>query len=160
MNFKLIKPLLKFKISGSSDVWLLNKLWTKSSFWNLYMTKTHEKCPKNRNFSEIFFLQFFGIKMFFWSKFLSPMCLNSWDFLKKPKKRRKSRKMAVKSVNIQILKNGFHYIWTWSNLCLNSKFQAALMFDGWGNREQTHNFGNCIWQKHTKNGLKIGIKKK
>jgi len=38
--------------------------------------------------------------------------------------------MALKSVNIQILKNGLHYISSWSNVCLNSKFQAALMFHG------------------------------
>ena len=29
------------------------------------MTKTHEKCPKNQNFSELFFVQFFNIKIVF-----------------------------------------------------------------------------------------------
>ena len=123
-----------------------------ANFWKI--TKTHEKCPKNQNFSENFCVQFFGIKILFLSKFLSSMFLNSWNFHKKPKKRRKSRKMALKSVNIQILKNGLHYISSWSNVCLNSKFQAALMFHGWGNCEKTHNFGIYKLQKDTKNGAK------
>ena len=125
-----------------------------ANFWKI--TKTHEKCPKNPNFSEKNFVQFFGIKILFLSKFLSSMFLNSWNFHKKPKKRRKSRKMALKSVNIQILKNGLHYISSWSNVCLNSKFQAALMFHGWGNCEKTHNFRIYKLQKDTKNGQKNG----
>ena len=106
-----------------------------------------------QNFSEHFCVQFFCIKILFLSKFLSSMFLNSWNVHKKPKKRRKSRKMALKSVNI-------HYISSWSNVCLNSKFQAALMFHGWGNCEKTHNFRIYKLQKDTKNGQKNGNLKK
>ena len=59
-------------------------------------------------------------------------------------------KEAVKRVEMQILKNGHHYFSSWSNVCLNSKFQAALMFDSWGNCEQTRHFLICVWKKHGK----------
>ena len=50
-----------------------------------------------------------------------------------------------KRVKMQILKCGPHYFSSLSHVCLNSKlFQAALMFDGLGNREQTHNFLICV----------------
>ena len=54
----------------------------------------------------------------------------------------KNRKVAVKkgkNANFESL----------SNVYLNSKFQVALMFDGWRNREQTHYFWICVWKKKT-----------
>ena len=55
---------------------------------------------------------------------------------------------------MRIFKNDLHYSSSWSNVYLNSKFKAALMFDCWGNREQTHHFLICVWKKHLKYALK------
>ena len=64
------------------------------------------------------------------------MCWNGWDLRKNN---------AVKSVKIHTFKISHHYISSWLNVCLDSgsKFQVAMtmMFDGWGNHEQTHTFG-------------------
>ena len=40
------------------------------------------------------------------------------------------KKIATKSVKMQILKNGLHYLSSWSNMYLHSKFQVTMMFDG------------------------------
>ena len=42
-----------------------------------------------------------------------------------------NRTIAVKRFKKRrILKNGIRYFSSWSNVCLDSKFQAALMFNG------------------------------
>merc|ERR1712102_47074 len=51
---------------------------------------------KNRNFSKKKNLHLLILKIFTLSKFHSPMCRNGRNFTKKPKKRQKNRKMAVK----------------------------------------------------------------
>ena len=51
---------------------------------------------KNGNFSNTFFLHLLILKIFTLSKFHSPMCRNGRNFTKKPKKRPKNRKIAVK----------------------------------------------------------------
>jgi len=66
-------------------------------------------------------------------------------FIKNEKTTKKTTtKIAVKSVKMQILKKDFHYISSSSTVCLNSKFQAALMFDGCENREPTHHLEICV----------------
>ena len=44
--------------------------------------------------------------------------------------KRQQRKVAIKSVKMQIFKIGFLHISNWSNVRLDSKFKAARMFDG------------------------------
>ena len=51
---------------------------------------------KNRNFSKKIILHLLILKIFTLSKFHSPMCRNGRNFTKKPKKRPKNRKIAVK----------------------------------------------------------------
>ena len=52
---------------------------------------------------------------------------------------------------MHILKNGLRYISSWLNMSLDSKFHVAMMFGGWGNREQTHNLGICLWKNTREN---------
>ena len=53
----------------------------------------------------------------------------------------------IKKYVKRMIKNGLknaNCISNWSIMCLDLKFQVAMMFDDCGNCEQTHNFGICI----------------
>ena len=72
-------------------------------------------------FQKKIFLHLLILKM---SKYHSPMWRNGRNFTQKNEKTTKSRKSGKNA------KNGFRYVSNPSNFDLNSKFQAALMFNG------------------------------
>ena len=73
---------------------------------------------------------------FFWGDFLINN-IHYEVFIKK------IRRKKFKNANFHCLQS-LHCISNWLNVCLDSKFQVAMMFNGWGNHEQTHNFGICV----------------
>ena len=96
-------------------------------------------------FSSIYLIYLFFYCLFVCWKLLilsihSPMWLNAWNFHKQTKKRQISRKIAVKKGSNANFEKRSSLILSWYNAYLNSNFQAALMFDGWVNREQTYFF--------------------
>ena len=83
--------------------------------------------------------------------FLIMLCVEMAKiFLKKWKVWIKNVLNVRKICKNAISKIGLNYISNGSNMCLDPKFQVAMMFDGWRNREQTHHFLICVWKKHLK----------
>ena len=96
-------------------------------------------------------MHFLNLKIFILPKFHSPMWWNGWNInLKKRKnkqKKKKEKNAVKKGKNANLKKTVFIIFQVGPMLCLSFKFHAALMFDGWGNREQTHHFFVCVWKR-------------
>ena len=111
--------------------------------------------PKKKYWKK--YVQLFQIKMFTLSTFHSPKknYTHRIFFCRfQTKTNKNNQKIAVKRGKMRILKDDLHYFSSWSNIYLNSKFQAAMMFDGWGYREETHHFWICVWKNNRKKAPK------